>query len=84
MVSTATEQRQTSDAVTGAQLADIESLYTTWVSTTTTVTVAADGSYSTPFTFSTAVKESIRFNYAGKASGPWLSAKSPAKVFSIT
>ncbi|HKV69082.1 MAG TPA: S53 family peptidase [Gaiellales bacterium] len=57
---------------------------TKWVSTTTTVTVAADGSYSTPFTFGAAVKESIRFNYAGKASGPWLSAKSPAKVFSVT
>jgi kumamolisin len=57
---------------------------TRWVSTTTTVTVAADGTYSTPFTFGTAVKESVRFNYAGKASGPWLSAKSPAKVFSIT
>ncbi len=57
---------------------------TRWVSTTTTVTVAADGTYSTPFTFGTAVKESVRFNYAGKASGPWLSAKSPARVFSIT
>jgi kumamolisin len=57
---------------------------TKWVSTATTVTVAADGTYSTPLTFGTAVKESIRFNYTGKASGPWLSAKSPAKVFSIT
>jgi kumamolisin len=57
---------------------------TKWVSTTTTVTVASDGSYSTPFTFTTAVKESIRFKYAGKASGPWLSTKSPAKLFSIT
>lgn len=57
---------------------------TTWVSTTTTVTVAADGTYSTQFAFSKAVKESIRFKYTGKQSGPWLSAKSPARVFSIS
>jgi hypothetical protein len=57
---------------------------TRWVSTTTTVTVAADGTYSTPFTFATAVKESVRFTYAGRASGPWLSTKSPARIFSIT
>jgi hypothetical protein len=32
---------------------------TKWLATTTTVTVAADGTYSTPFAFGTAVKESI-------------------------
>jgi hypothetical protein len=50
----------------------------------TVQTKASGGTYSTPFMFSTAAKESLRFNYAGKASGPWLSAKSPAKVFSIS
>jgi hypothetical protein len=57
---------------------------TTWVSSAITATVAADGTYSTSMTFGKAVKESIRFTYAGKQSGPWLSAKSPARVFSIT
>ena len=56
---------------------------TKWVSTSTTVTVASNGSYSVSFTFAAAVKESLRFIYTGTQSTPWLTAKSPAKPFVI-
>ena len=55
-----------------------------WVSTATTVTVGADGRYSVPIKFAKAVKESIRFSYAGSATAPWLSATSPARLFVVT
>lgn len=57
---------------------------TRWVSSGITVTVAANGTYSTPITFSTAVKEYIRFSYTGSQTGPWLSTNSPARLFVVT
>ena len=57
---------------------------TKWISSGVTVTVGANGTYSTPFTFASAVKEYIRFSYTGSQTGPWLSAKSPGRLFVVT
>jgi subtilase family serine protease len=56
----------------------------TWTSTGTSVAVAADGSYSTPFSFASAGKFSLRFTYAGSSNGPWRTAHSPKALFVVS
>jgi kumamolisin len=56
----------------------------TWTSTGTSTTVAADGSYSTPFSFASAGKFSLRFTYTGSSSGPWRTAHSPKALFVVS
>lgn len=57
---------------------------TTWKAFGKKATVAADGSYSVSITFPKAVKQSLRFSYAGSTTRPWLSATSPGRLFVIT
>jgi kumamolisin len=57
---------------------------TRWTTTTITATADATGSYSTTITLPSAVKEYIRFTYTGSSSGPWVSTKSPARLFVAT
>jgi hypothetical protein len=57
---------------------------TTWVASGITVTVAANGAYSTAVSFPSAVKEYLRLSYTGSSTGPWLTTKSPARLFVIS
>jgi hypothetical protein len=57
---------------------------TTWKAFGKTVTVAADGTYSVSISFPKAVKQSLRFSYAGSTTRPWLSATSPGRLFVVT
>jgi subtilase family serine protease len=57
---------------------------TTWTTTSITATVTANGSYSTTITFTSPIKEYIRFSFTGSNTGPWLTTKSPARLFVAT
>jgi hypothetical protein len=57
---------------------------TAWNSTTTTVSVAADGSYAAAFSFPSAGRFYLRFSYAGSTKGPWKSASSPKQLFVVS
>ena len=57
---------------------------TTWKAFGKKVTVAGDGTYSLLISFPKAVRQSLRFSYAGSSTRPWLSATSPGRLFVIT
>jgi hypothetical protein len=56
----------------------------TWTSTGTSTAVAADGSYSTTFSFASAGTFSLRFTYTGSSGGPWRTAHSPKARFVVS
>ena len=56
----------------------------TWTSTGTSAVVAADGSYSTSFSFPSAGTFSLRFTYTGASNGPWRTAHSPKVLFVVS
>ena len=57
---------------------------TTWKAFGKKATVAADGTYSVSISFPKAVKQSLRFSYAGSTTRPWLSATSPGRLFVVS
>jgi kumamolisin len=56
----------------------------TWTSTGASAGVAADGSYSTTFTFPSAGTYSLRFTYTGSSNGPWRTAHSSKALFVVS
>jgi hypothetical protein len=55
-----------------------------WHTTSIAARVSSTGTYAARIAISTPGRLYLRFSYVGSSSGPWLSAKSPARLFAVT